>query len=196
MKKILLLLTILFISVMSTACINNLAIQELNNKAVNYMDKGDAQTAICRLKSSLDLDNDIYQTHYNLAVAYNSIGEYQNAIDELDKVITLNPEFIDSYYTIAVAKESLAYKVLEDEDADYNENTPSKELMMEFNDKALEAVEAYNQYLAKNPNSKEEESINSKINELNTKIKEFTESIENAENTSSEDALNKDSAQS
>ena len=61
MKKVLLLFAILFVSVMTTACINNLAIQELNNKAVKYMDNGDSETAICRLKSSLDLDDEIYE---------------------------------------------------------------------------------------------------------------------------------------
>ena len=87
MKRILLLFTILLVSVLTTACINNLAIQELNNKAVAYMDKGDTETAICRLKSSLDLDAEIYETHYNLAIAYNNIKEYEKAITELQMVL-------------------------------------------------------------------------------------------------------------
>jgi len=97
MKKVLLLFTILFVSVITTACINNLAIQELNNKAAAYMDKGDTQTAICRLKSSLDLDTEIYQTHYNLAVAYNTIGNYEESIDESKKVIELKPDFAEAF---------------------------------------------------------------------------------------------------
>ena len=98
MKKVLLLFTILFVSVMTTACINNLAIQELNNKAAAYMDKGDTETAICRLKSSLDLDDEIFQTHYNLAVAYNTIGKYKESSEESKKVLELKPDFVDAIY--------------------------------------------------------------------------------------------------
>ena len=58
MKKAFLLASILFISVISTACINNFAVQELNNKAKDFMDKGDYVSAIERLKSSVDLDVD------------------------------------------------------------------------------------------------------------------------------------------
>ena len=39
MKKAFLLASILFISVISTACINNFAVQELNNKAKEFMVK-------------------------------------------------------------------------------------------------------------------------------------------------------------
>ena len=46
MKKAFLLLTVLLISVLSTACINNFAVQELNNKAKEFMDKGDYSSAI------------------------------------------------------------------------------------------------------------------------------------------------------
>ena len=46
MKKVVLLITILFVSVISTACINNLAVQELNNKAKEYMANGETEKAI------------------------------------------------------------------------------------------------------------------------------------------------------
>ncbi len=180
MKKILLLFTILFVSVITTACINNLAIQELNSKAETYMDKGDTETAICRLKSSLDLDNEIYQTHYNLAVAYNSVGNYEGAVEELKKVIELKPDFVDSYYTLAVAKEALAYKIIEKE-ADEKGIIPELSLdeIAKFNDKATDAIETYNLYLVKKVNAPETEQINSNIAELNKKIKEYTEIYDN-----------------
>ena len=38
MKKALLLVSILFVSIVTTACINNLAVQELNTKAKAYLD--------------------------------------------------------------------------------------------------------------------------------------------------------------
>ena len=57
MKKAFLLATILLISVITTACINNFAVQELNNKAKTFMEQGDYISAIERLKSSVDLDD-------------------------------------------------------------------------------------------------------------------------------------------
>lgn len=176
MKKILLLLTILFVSVITTACINNLAIQELNNKAAAYMDKGDTETAICRLKSSLDLDDEVFQTHYNLGVAYNSIGKYEEAVNELNKVISLKPDFVDAYYTVAVAKESLAdnlYDLINQKKSEGNE--PSLEEISQFNDFAQAAIDFFNEYLVRNLNAKDSEAINSRIFDLNEKIKDFTE---------------------
>lgn len=181
MKKILLLCTILMVSVMTTACINNLAIKELNNKAESYLDKGDTETAICRLKSSLDLDNEIYQTHYNLAVAYNAIGNYEGAIEEANKVLELKPELSDAYYIIAVAKEAIAYKAIED---GTNSIEPSVDAISEFNSKAQDSIDTYNKYLVKVPNAADSEKINGKIDELNKKIKELTDIQEKATNSS------------
>ncbi len=176
MKKIFLLFTILIVSVMTTACINNLAVQELNSKAVKYMDNGDSETAICRLKSSLDLDNEIYQTHYNLAVAYNNVGQYEEAIVELNKVLELKPDFYDAIYTLAVAKEAIAFKIIENDNED--EDTVkkyTKDEITEFNNKASEVIELYNQYLSKKVNAKESDVINARISDINSKIKQFSE---------------------
>ncbi len=171
MKKVLLLFTVLIVSVMTTACINNLAIQELNNKAAAYMDKGDTETAICRLKSSLDLDDEVYQTHYNLAVAYNNVNEYENSIEECKKVLELKPDFYDAYYTMAVAKEAIAYNVINKEDLTQDD-------IDTFNNLAQEAVDTYNEYLVKKIDAEDTEQINNKINELNEEIKEYTQQYE------------------
>ena len=187
MKRILLLFAILFVSVMTTACINNLAIQELNNKAELYMDKGDTETAICRLKSSLDLDSEIYQTHYNLAVAYNSIQNYEGSVEEAKKVIELKPEFAEAYYTLGVAKEAIAYQVIEKEP---NENGIIEELTMDelssFNNKAADAIEAYNQYLVRRADAQDTDKVNEKIAELNKKIKEYTDLYDSKKTENSE----------
>ena len=61
--------------------INNLAVQDLNNKAKSFMEQGDYNQAIERLKSSLDLDSSIFETHYNLAVAYTQNQDYVNRVD-------------------------------------------------------------------------------------------------------------------
>lgn len=112
MKKAFLLASILFISVISTACINNFAIQELNTKAKEFMDKGDYVSAIERLKSSVDLDGSIFETQYNLAVAYTKAEDYPNAIKTYNDAIKLNPDFPDSYYSLAVCEENLAKDII------------------------------------------------------------------------------------
>lgn len=112
MKKAFLLASILFISVISTACINNFAIQELNNKAKDFMDKGDYVSAIERLKSSVDLDGSVFETQYNLAVAYTKVEDYENAIKTYNDAIKLNPNFPDAYYSLAVCEENLAKDII------------------------------------------------------------------------------------
>ncbi len=176
MKKILLLLTILFVSVITTACINNLAIQELNNKAAAYMDKGDTETAICRLKSSLDLDDEVFQTHYNLGVAYNSIGKFEEAVNELNKVIALKPDFVDAYYTIAIAREAIADNLYDLINQKKSENIePSFDEISQFNDFAQAAIDSFNEYLVRNLDAKDSDVINERISGLNERIKDFTE---------------------
>lgn len=176
MKKVLLLFTILIVSVMTTACVNNLAIEKLNEKATAYMDKGDTETAICRLKSSLDLDTEIYQTHYNLAVAYNTIGNYEDSIVESKKVMELKPEFADSYYTLAIAKETISYQYINKE-PDENGNQPELTLdeISNFINTAQEAIDAYNEYLVKKVDAEDTAAVNERISELNLKVKEYTQ---------------------
>ena len=194
MKKVLLLFTILFVSVMTTACINNLAIQELNNKAAAYMDKGDTETAICRLKSSLDLDDEIFQTHYNLAVAYNTIGKYKESSDESKKVLELKPDFVDAIYTLAVAKEALAFELIDNKTIIGDiQSELSMDEIAEFNNAAQGAIDAYNEYLVKKVDAKDEETeaINAKIAELNNKIKELTQ-IYDTKSEQTQNLINKE----
>ncbi len=182
MKKIILLFTILSVSVLTTACINNFAIQELNNKAVQYMDNGDSETAICRLKSSLDLDDEMYQTHYNLAIAYNNTGNYEEAVKELKKVLELKPDFHDAVYTMAVAKEAIAAQIIDKTDSQGDKILqPTSAEMQEYNNKISEVIDLYNQYLVKKVNADEEKQINEKIKELNMQMKEFSLKLEQAE---------------
>lgn len=115
MKKAFLLASILFISVISTACINNFAVQELNNKAKDFMDKGDYVSAIERLKSSVDLDGSVFETQYNLAVAYTKAEDYQNAVKTYNEVLKLNADYADAYYSLAVCEENLAKDIISGE---------------------------------------------------------------------------------
>ena len=192
MKKVLLLFTILFVSVMTTACINNLAIQELNNKAAAYMDKGDTETAICRLKSSLDLDDEIFQTHYNLAVAYNTIGKYKESSEESKKVLELKPDFVDAIYTLAIAKEALAYELIDNKTILGSDGLElSMDEIAEFNNAAQGAIDAYNEYIVKKVDAKETNEVNAKIAELNQKIKELTQ-IYDTKSMETQNLINKE----
>jgi tetratricopeptide (TPR) repeat protein len=118
MKKAIFIVTILFVAVISTACINNIAVQELNNAAKSYMEKGDYNSAIDRLESSLELDSNVYETYYNLGVAYIEAKQYTKAIDMLDKAKGLNSKYANTYYTLGVAQENYADSISESKYSD------------------------------------------------------------------------------
>ena len=168
MKKAFLLVCVLTISVITTACINNFAVQELNNKAMTFMEQGNYQEAIERLKSSVDLDDSIFESHYNLAVAYTEIEDYLNAMKSYQKAISLKPEFADSYYSLAVTEENLAMDIskgvlildengnpkkpeYDEEEKETSENTDEVKLTdaeeIYVKDLYKDAVKNYNLYL-------------------------------------------------
>lgn len=190
MKKTLLLFVLLLVSIMTTACINKIAVEELNNKAVKYLDNGDSETAICRLKSSLDLDEEFYQTHYNLALAYNTLENYEGALAEAKRVLELKSDFYDAIYVMAVAKNEMAMQILNknQDETDQNKSLTTED-MLEFNNIAGEAIELFNEYLVKKVNAEEQEKVNEKISELNGLIKEFSYKLEaSQQDTSSKTA--------
>lgn len=181
MKKALLLASILFVSVISTACINNFAVQELNSKAKVYLEEGDYAGAIERLKSSIDLDDTIFETHYNLAVAYTQAGDYANAIQQYKDAIGIDGSVPDSYYSLAVAEENLSfdlksgevrfdddgnlyiYKPDEDDDEEYK---VSDDVVKKINELRSDAVANYQIYLEKSPDASDAEEVKQKIEAL------------------------------
>ena len=201
MKKAFLLASILFISVISTACINNFAVQELNNKAKEFMDKGDYVSAIERLKSSVDLDASVFETQYNLAVAYTKAEDYANAIQTYDNALKIKPDFPDAYYSKAVCEENLAkdiisgyVKVNDDgsiEKADLPENSDLTEELDTKTDKQLSenakkmlvellntAVSDYGIYLDKAGTIDDRTYVENKIKELQLLIAENSPRVE------------------
>ena len=200
MKRIFLLLLILFISVLSTACVNNFAIQELNNKAQEYMEKGDTDSAICRYEASLDLDSNVFETRYNLGVAYLNAKKYDKAKEMLTKAAELKPDFPDTYYSLAVAidemnsseidkiKNPQSYKdeeeeketpVLSDENYELGELEEAKVSLTEeekeiITQKINEIVDAYKKYLEVNPDTKEKYIVEKRISSLQSEL-EFKE---------------------
>ena len=118
MKKALLIASVLFIAVISTACINNIAVQELNNKAAEFMQKGDYESAMNRLQASIDLDSTMYETHYNLGIAATNAKKYDKAIEAFENGIKLKPDFANFYYSLAAAQDSYADELAETDTAD------------------------------------------------------------------------------
>lgn len=192
MKKVVLIASILFVAVASTACINNLAVQDLNNKAKTYADKGDYAQAIERLKSSIDLDPSIFETHYNLAVVYTKSGDYVNAVEEYKKVISMKPKMADSYYSLATAQNNLAVDIEQGKvrmNADGSLYTPSlggfedvDELKLDDNEEKYivelydSSLENYKKYLGLNPNASDKEDVEAQIVKINNKLNPESES--------------------
>ena len=186
MKKAFLLATILLISVITTACINNFAVQELNNKAKTFMEQGDYISAIERLKSSVDLDDTVFETQYNLAVAYTKAEDYLNAIKTYNAASNLNPNFADLYYSRAVCEENLAKDIISGEllvedngtivknDKKYEEEDSTVANSSKLSDIAVKtlldsidsAAADYQIYIDKSQNASDKEEINNKLEEL------------------------------
>ena len=147
MKKALMIVSVLAIAVISTACINNIAVQELNNKAAEFMQKGDYESAMNRLQASIDLDATMYETHYNLGVAAINAKKYDKAIEALENGIKIKPDYADFYYSLGVAQSEWADEIndqanekLED-DAATAENVNERNVLMEA-EKRTDAVES------------------------------------------------------
>jgi tetratricopeptide (TPR) repeat protein len=182
MKNVLLIVCILFVAVASTACINNLAVQDLNNKAKIYADKGDYASAIERLKSSIDLDPSIFETHYNLAIIYTKAEDYANAVEEFKKVIEMKPNTADSYYSLATAQNNLAVDMEQGKvrmNIDNTLYTPKAEeinfdekyKLSENEEKYVSelynaAIENYEKYLELNPNATDKTEVEAQIQKI------------------------------
>ena len=170
MKKALMIATVLMIAVISTACINNIAVQELNNKANEFMHKGDYESAMNRLQASLDLDSTMYQTYYNLGIAAINAKKYEKAIEALEGGIKIKPDFNDFYYSLGVAQISLADEITEEKDSDEeasDENKEEEQISDEDKAKAIElktaAIENLKKYLDNEQDVKDRESIEEMI---------------------------------
>lgn len=174
MKKALMIASVLLIAVISTACINNIAVQELNNKAAEYMQKGDYESAMNRLQASLDLDATMYETYYNLGVAAINAEKYEKAIEALEGGIKIKPDFADFYYSLGVAQSNFAEELSEVDDNDNETATEKEEISKDNLAKIAElkkaSVENLTKYLEMKPDAEEKATIE----EL---IKENTEAI-------------------
>lgn len=165
MKKALLIASVLFIAVISTACINNIAIQELNNKAAEYIEKGDYESAVNRLQASIDLDATMYETHYNLGIAATNAEKYDIAIEAFENGLKLKPDYTNFYYSIAIAQNEYADKLDENKDIDLE----GKKQVVTLKHKALNNLKTY---LAKSPDANDIEDVESLIIDIDKYLKE------------------------
>lgn len=201
MKKAFLLVLILFISVISTACINNLAVQELNNKAKEYLEQNDYESAINRLKASLDLDSTIFETHYNLGIAYTQAEKYPEAIETFNNAIKLRPSFTDIYYSLGVAQENYAKGIIDGsikedgsekaldnakQDSELQDTNPSEKKLTP-KQKALvsqlfsESIVSYQTYLKKGKDLEDKKEVEEKIEYLQKQLEKYAENIQETE---------------
>ncbi len=170
MKKALLIASVLFIAVISTACINNIAVQELNNKAAEYMQKGDYEAAMNRLQASIDLDSTMYETYYNLGIAATNAKKFDIAIEALENGLKIKPDYANFYYSLAVAQaeyaESILNPVVDEEKEDIK-----KEISEEDKTKVAElktsALANAQKYLEMAPEAEDKETVEEFINDLN-----------------------------
>ena len=167
MKKALMIASVLVVAVVSTACINNIAVQELNNKANEFMQKGDYESAVNRLQASLDLDSTIYQTHYNLGVAAINAHKYEVAIKALEDGIKIKPDYSNFYYSLGVAQIGLADEILEGEDdlgeAGEKKNDVTQEDKAKATELKAESVVNLKKYLELSHNSDDRDSVEEMI---------------------------------
>lgn len=173
MKKALLIASVLFIAVISTACINNIAVQELNNKAAEYMQKGDYEAAMNRLQASIDLDSTMYETYYNLGIAATNAKKYDVAIEALENGIKLKPDNADFYYSLGLAQSNYADDLTEEK---FNENDNVQQISDEDKSKAevlkQNAVLNLNKYIEMKPTAEDKSDVEELIKTLTEPVRE------------------------
>lgn len=175
MKKALMIVSVLFIAVVTTACINNIAVQELNNKAAEYMEKGDYESAMNRLQASLDLDSTMYETYYNLGIAAINAKKYEKAIEAFEGGIKIKPDYADFYYSLGLAQTDLADQVLEvtDEKTEISDEDKAKAAELK-----KYAAENLSKYLEMTPDTEDRKTIEELIAEINSFINGETSKAE------------------
>lgn len=118
MRNVLKFAFIMFLAVLCSACVNTAAVHELNELAADYLEAGDTDTAISRLESSIDLDDQVYESRYNLAVAYMRKNYCEKAYENIKVALELEDSEPAVYYTHAVSLMCLADRLWEETNQD------------------------------------------------------------------------------
>ncbi len=163
MRRPLSFLAVLIVGVLTSACVNTFAIHELNQLAANYIEKGDVASGISRLESSIDLDENIYETRYNLAVAYLKVDNCQKALENIKKAKELSPKEPSVYYTLGVSYNCEADRIK-------NQKCETPEERELYNNYLQEANNAYEKYIALAPESEDIEQVKEQIQSNNQSL--------------------------
>lgn len=177
---------ILAMMVFATACVNNLAVKELNNKAKIYMEQGNTEAAISRLEAGIDLDDGFYETYYNLAIACLKAEQNDKAVKALDNVLKLNPDFADAYYSLGVAYSQKASELIDKYTEELNEENPenenndadketelSGEQKSEIIENLTKSVDNYTKYISKKEDITDKDAVLKEIDYLNLQIAKY-----------------------
>lgn len=183
MKKILLFLLILMVGVFCSACINTYAINQLNKIGMEYYEKGDFDSAVARLESSVDLDGEVYESRYNLAVVYVGANKCDKALEQIELAKNyIKNEEPALYYIEGVANACMANNIFNkreeikssdlsghDKRVELNLNTRS---YVEYLQKAVDSLEEYLRVVSVNDRSAE---VINKINDYRSTIQDYSE---------------------
>ena len=117
MRKLLSFALLLLFGVLCSACVNNLAVHQLNQIAAEYLNEGDVHSAISRLEASVDLDGNNYESRYNLAVSYLRVGKCSQAVEQIDMANKLSKNEPAVHYTVGAAYNCLADQLYQKKNA-------------------------------------------------------------------------------
>jgi len=152
------------------------------------LDKGDYENAISRLKSSIDLDSTLFESHYNLGIAYTQAEKYPEAVETFQNAIKLKPSFADAYYSLAVAQENFAKGIIdgtikkensEDKAEAKADSEEVPEVKLTTEDKAQivqllnDSTASYNTYIEKGQELKDKEEVEQKIEYLKEQVLKY-----------------------
>lgn len=179
MFKLIKFLFILFLGVISCACVNMVAVHELNTKASGYLEEGDLDSAISRLEASVDLDGNIYESRYNLANAYLRKGKIQKALENIEVAININKNEPIAFYTHGIIAQEAAEEIYEKT----NEKGEKVPTVFKYKEDAIKAAkrytkllsdanESYERYISLLPNAEDTQQIYDIINENKQKIEQ------------------------
>ncbi|MBR5304164.1 MAG: tetratricopeptide repeat protein [Candidatus Gastranaerophilales bacterium] len=182
MLKLLKFLFVLFLGVISCACVNMVAVHELNSKASDYLEEGDINSAISRLEASIDLDGKVYESRYNLASAYLQIGKNKEALEHIKVAMELQKNEPIVFYTYAVAAMKVADEIYEKKNKDgqivpveFKTDLALQKAAEQYVDLLTKANSAFNEYLELAPNAEDTQQIFDAVNDNEQKIKEKAE---------------------
>lgn len=177
MFQLIKLLFVLCLGVISCACVNMVAIHELNTKASNYLQEGDIQAAISRLEASVDLDGNIYESRYNLASAYLQVGRNEEALKNIEVALTLEKNEPIVFYTHGVAAMNVANELYEKKDKDgkitpvtFDTEELEKRAAVRYVELMTDSNKSFEKYTELAPNAEDTQQIFELIKENQAKI--------------------------